>query len=71
MNKDFFKDERGRLYVAVSKDFTKKKARTIANEQFKIRKDLLHVQSGVIKGDVLTVHVGNFGDVWVISRKRG
>lgn len=63
-------DEKGRTYIAILKDCTKRQALTRANKHFKTKISDLHVVSGRITDDgELEIGYGIKGNVWVVSRK--
>lgn len=66
-----FKDSHGRTYIAVAKEnCSKEEAIKVANRHFKIKKNLLEVQSGKLNKDN-DLEIGVRGDLWVVSRKVG
>ena len=62
-----FKNGRRSFYV-ISKEYSKSKAITKANELFKEKTTELEIQSGKML-DAETVKIGCKGDQWIISRK--
>lgn len=65
---EVYKGEKGKTFVTVSKDIPKKKALTIANQQFKEGKDELKIQSGTVTEEGLFLG-GKSANVWVVTRK--
>ena len=65
---EVYSDEKGRSYVAVSKEFSRKKAITVANQHFRTRKNALKVQNAVETKNGLLVG-GKTGTVWAVSKR--